>query len=70
MFISCVSTITGTPAEDAGLQSEDVIAEIDGETVLGMSTAEIAKRIQISEFGLYFALEEKLGNNLKWIELS
>lgn len=41
-----VSTITGTPAEDAGLQSEDVIAEIDGETVLGMSTAEIAKRIQ------------------------
>lgn len=31
---------------------------------------EIAERIRTSELGLYFALEEKLGNNLKWIELS
>ena len=31
---------------------------------------EIAERIRISELGLYFALEEELGNNLKWIKLS
>ena len=31
---------------------------------------EIAERILTSELGLYFALEEKLENNLKWIKLS
>ena len=31
---------------------------------------EIAERIRTSELGLYFALEEKLENNLKWIKLS
>ena len=31
---------------------------------------EIAERIRTSELGLYFVLEEKLGNNLKWIKLS
>lgn len=31
---------------------------------------EIAERIRTSELGLYFALEEKLVNNLKWIKLS
>ena len=31
---------------------------------------EIAERIRTSELGLYFALEEKWGNNLKWIKLS
>jgi hypothetical protein len=31
---------------------------------------EIAEKIRTSELGLYFALEEKLGNNLKWIKLS
>lgn len=30
---------------------------------------EIAERIKTSEFGLYFALEEKLGDNLKWIKI-
>lgn len=30
---------------------------------------EIAERIRTSELGLYFTLEEKLGNNLKWIKL-
>lgn len=29
---------------------------------------EIAERIRKSELGLYFTLEEKLGNNLKWIK--
>ena len=31
---------------------------------------EIVERIRTSELSLYFALEEKLGNNLKWIKLS
>ena len=31
---------------------------------------EIVERIRTSELGLYFALEEKLTNNLKWIKLS
>ena len=31
---------------------------------------EIVERIRTSELGLYFALEEKLENNLKWIKLS
>ena len=30
---------------------------------------EIAERIRTSELGLYFVLEEKLGNNLKWIKM-
>lgn len=30
---------------------------------------EIAERIRTSEFGLYLALEEKSGNNLKWIKI-
>ena len=30
----------------------------------------IAERIRTSELGLYFVLEEKLTNNLKWIKLS
>lgn len=30
---------------------------------------EITERIRTSELGLYFALEEKLGNNLKWIKM-
>lgn len=29
---------------------------------------EIAERIRTSELSLYFALEERLGNNLKWIK--
>lgn len=32
--------------------------------------SEIAERIRTSELGLYFTLEEKLENNLKWIKLS
>ena len=31
---------------------------------------EIVETIRTYTFGLYFALEEKLGNNLKWIQLS
>lgn len=44
-----VSTIAGTPAEEAGLQSEDILVEVDGESVLGVSTSDVARKIQGDE---------------------
>ena len=39
-FISIVTPIDGSPAEDAGLQAGDVILKIDGTSTQGMSTNE------------------------------
>ena len=57
--------------------SEDIIKiykkqgfwNVDFDYILN-KRSEIAERIRTSELGLYFALEEELGNNLKWIKLS
>ena len=57
--------------------SEDIIKmykkqgfwNVDFDYILS-KRSEIAERIRTSELGLYFVLEEKLGNNLKWIKLS
>lgn len=56
--------------------SEDIIKiykkqgfwNVDFDYILN-KRSEIAERIRTSELGLYFALEEKLGNNLKWIKI-
>ena len=44
-----VSPISGTPAEEAGLKAEDVLVEVDGESVLGVSTSDVAAKIQGEE---------------------
>ena len=44
-----VSTISGTPAEEAGIQSEDIITAVDGESVIGMTTTEVSNRVKGEE---------------------
>jgi len=41
-----VSPIDGTPAMEAGLQSEDIILEVDGQNVIGMVTDEVSAMIK------------------------
>lgn len=45
-FITIVAPIKGTPAERAGLQPQDVIAEINGESTADLSVFEAVKRIR------------------------
>lgn len=44
--ILIVSTIAGAPAEAAGLESEDVLLEVDGESILGLSVDEVTARVR------------------------
>ncbi|MCA9859335.1 MAG: S41 family peptidase [Thermomicrobiales bacterium] len=44
-----VAPIRNSPAEAAGLQSEDVIVEIDGVPTLGMSDGEVSRRLRGDE---------------------
>ena len=44
-----VSAISGTPAEAAGLKPEDIIVEVNGENVLGLSMEEVANRVKGEE---------------------
>lgn len=41
-----VSPIKGTPAEAAGLKSEDIIVEVDGETVIGEDIETVSSKIK------------------------
>ncbi len=44
-----VSTIKGTPAEEAGLQSGDIIVSVDDENVLGMSSDVVSSKVKGEE---------------------
>ena len=44
--LTIVSPLSGTPAERAGLKGKDLIAEIDGETAIDITTQEAANRIR------------------------
>ena len=44
--LTVVSPLEGTPAEKAGLKAKDIIAEIDGESSIDISTREAANRIR------------------------
>ena len=41
-----VSPIKGTPAEEAGIKTEDIIVEVDGESVVGENTDVVATKIK------------------------
>lgn len=41
-----VSAIKETPAEEAGIKSEDIIVEVDGENVIGLDINEVSNRIK------------------------
>ncbi len=41
-----VAPLSGFPAEDAGLQSRDVILQVDGESVAGKSITEVVQKIR------------------------
>lgn len=41
-----VAPLSGYPAEDAGLQSRDVILQVDGESVAGLSVTEVVQKIR------------------------
>lgn len=41
-----VSTIKDTPAEAAGIKAKDIIVEVDGESVIGTDSSEIASKIK------------------------
>ena len=44
--IVVVSPIKETPAEEAGIQTEDIIVEVDGESVIGETTDVVASKIK------------------------
>ena len=44
--IEIISPITGFPAEQVGLRSKDVIAEIDGESAVGLSVTDAVDKIR------------------------
>ena len=41
-----VSAIAGTPAEEAGLKPEDIIVEVNGENVIGLSMEDVANKVK------------------------
>lgn len=45
-FVKVVSPIDETPAADAGLQPEDFIIAVDGDTILGMTLSEAVERLR------------------------
>ena len=45
-FVKVVSPIDDTPAADAGLQPEDFIIAVDGDTILGMTLSEAVERLR------------------------
>ena len=61
-----VSPIKGTPAEEAGIQTEDIIVEVDGESVIGETTDVVASKIK-GEPGTKVKL--KLLRESKYIDL-
>lgn len=44
-----VEPIEGSPAEEVGLKADDIIAEVDGESIQGMDTAAVANKIKGEE---------------------
>lgn len=44
--ILIVSTITGAPAEDAGLMRDDVLVAVDGETIMGWTVDEVTAAVR------------------------
>lgn len=44
-----IAPISGTPADEAGLQSQDVIAEIDGQSTVDLSVGEAVSKIRGEE---------------------
>jgi C-terminal peptidase prc len=44
--ILIVSTITGAPAEDAGLLRDDVLVEVDGESIVGWTVDEVTSAVR------------------------
>lgn len=44
-----LSPIEGSPAEVAGIKAEDIIIKVDGESVIGLSTDEVASRVKGEE---------------------
>jgi len=45
-YITVVSVFAGSPAEKAGIKAGDILIEIDGNDISGLSTAEVTKRLQ------------------------
>ncbi len=45
-FVKVVSPIDDTPAAEAGLQPEDFIIAVDGDTILGMTLSEAVERLR------------------------
>lgn len=54
--------------DDIKMHKKNGFWNVDFDYVLN-KRHEIVETIRTSELGLYFVLEEKLGNNLKWIKL-
>jgi len=48
-YIVVDSTIKDTPAEEAGIKSEDIISAVNGESVLGLTTAEVSNKVKGEE---------------------
>lgn len=48
-YVVVVSPIDGTPASEAGLKSEDIIVEVDGENMIGLSTSDVSSKIKGEE---------------------
>ncbi len=63
-----ISPIKGTPAEVAGLQAEDVIVEVDGENVIGMSMDDVSSKIK-GEPGSKVKIKVLRGENYKDFEV-
>lgn len=63
-----VSPIKGTPAEAAGLESEDIIVEVDGENVIGQSTEFVSNKIK-GEPGSKVKIKVLRGEEYKDIEV-
>ena len=63
-----VSAIKGTPAEEVGLQSEDIFVEVGGESVVGMSVDEVSNRVK-GEAGTKVKIKVLRGTEYKEFEV-
>ena len=63
-----VSTIKDSPAEKAGLLSEDILVEVDGENVLGLSLDDVAAKIK-GEAGSIAKVTVVRKNEYKYFEI-
>ena len=64
-YIEVASALEGTPAWKAGIQAEDLITEIEGESVIEMTTADVVAKLR-GKIGSSITVTVRRGKNMEF----